>query len=123
MKKKEFDMENICLVLTILPEKAAKARDFLKALDKDRAIEYAKSQQKNGITKEVWFISETPATNTLIAYIETNSFSDAVGSFSMSWDPFDQWFKTTLKECTGLDLNDPPRLDLPEVLSVFSQKT
>ena len=118
----EVKMENICLVLTILPEKSAKAREFLGALDHDRTIEYANSQNRIGITKEVWFISETAASKTLIAYIETDSFNEAVGRFSASRDPFDQWFKATLKECTGLDLNDPPALDLPEAVSIFPQK-
>ena len=40
--------------------------------------------------------------------------------FSGSQDDFDLWFKQRLADSTGVDLNDPPAMTLPELLSSYS---
>ena len=40
--------------------------------------------------------------------------------FSGSQDDFDLWFKRRLADSTGVDLNDPPEMTLPELLSSYS---
>jgi hypothetical protein len=40
--------------------------------------------------------------------------------FSRSQDDFDLWFKRRMADCTGVDLNNPPAMTLPEVLSHYS---
>jgi len=44
---------------------------------------------------------------------------DALGLFSQSRDEFDLWFKRRLADSTGVDLNDPPPMELPELLSSY----
>lgn len=39
--------------------------------------------------------------------------------FVESREEFDMWFKKRLLEVTGLDLNNPPELTLPEVVSSY----
>ena len=53
----------------------------------------------------------------LVAYIETDNFANALGLFSGSQDDFDLWFKRRLADSTGVDLNTPPEMSLPELLS------
>jgi hypothetical protein len=40
--------------------------------------------------------------------------------FSRSQDEFDMWFKRRLADCTGVDLNNPPEMTLPELLSSYN---
>lgn len=114
-------MDNVCLVVPVLDGKEEDAKAFLSQLDRGRADDYRASQERIGIDREVWFIAPVGGTPTLIAYIESPSFGDAVGKFAGSGEEFDQWFKRELAACTGLDLNDPPPLELPEVLSTFAR--
>jgi hypothetical protein len=37
-----------------------------------------------------------------------------------SQDEFDLWFKERVLAISGLDLNNPPGMELPELLSVYS---
>jgi hypothetical protein len=50
----------------------------------------------------------------------TDNFANALGLFSSSQDDFDLWFKRRLAESTGVDLNTPPEMSLPELLSSYS---
>jgi hypothetical protein len=43
----------------------------------------------------------------------------AVRQFVGSQDSFDLWFKTQVKDATGVDLNVPPPRPLSEILSVY----
>jgi hypothetical protein len=38
-------------------------------------------------------------------------------------DDFDLWFKRRLADSTGIDLNTPPEMSLPELLSSYSADT
>jgi hypothetical protein len=112
-------MDNICLTIPVLPGQAEAARTFLLLLDGPRRAEYAESEQRIGIEKEVWFISDLGEQQLLVAYMEARDFSQALALFSSSADPFDMWFKEQLAAATGLDLNDPPPMQLPELVSHF----
>jgi len=54
-----------------------------------------------------------------VAYMETADFGKALSLFSASRDEFDMWFKRRLVDSTGLDLNNPPSMQLPELLSCY----
>jgi hypothetical protein len=55
----------------------------------------------------------------LVAYMESGDFGHALELFSSSRDSFDLWFKEQLASVTGLDLNDPPEMQLPELVSHY----
>lgn len=112
-------MEQVCLVLPLMPGQEAATRSFLEELDTQRTAEYRASQERIGVTKEMWFLSGSNGETTLIAYLETDGFEAAVGGMAGSREPFDVWFKDRLAGCTGLDLNDPPPLVLPELLATY----
>ena len=48
-------MDQICLILPVLPGRADYARDFMHELERVRLAEYDRSQQRIGIDREVWF--------------------------------------------------------------------
>lgn len=57
-KERTVDMDQICLVLPILPGKTAEAQEFHRELDGPRKFEYDDSERRIGITKEVWYIAD-----------------------------------------------------------------
>jgi hypothetical protein len=112
-------MDQICLVVPILPGRTADARDFMRELETGRNADYQRSEQRIGIVKEAWYLAPTPAGDHLVAYMESPDFPAALSAFSQSRDEFDRWFKQRLADATGLDLNTPPTAPLPELLSSY----
>jgi hypothetical protein len=113
-------MDHICVVLPLLAGKTADAREFMRELEEERKREYEESERRIGITREHWFLAETPSGPQLVAYMESNDFNQTFAAFSQSRDEFDLWFKRRLAETTGLDMNNPPPdLVLPEHLSSY----
>ena len=113
-------MDQICLVVPVLPGKTADARDFMHELEGNRKPSYQHSERRIGIVKEVWYLACTPAGDQLVAYMESPDFPTALSTFSRSRDEFDLWFKQRLADATGLDLNTPPASPLPELLSSYA---
>jgi len=113
-------MEQVCLVLPVQHGHADDARDFMRELEASRKSDYAQSEERIGITKEVWFLAASGGQDVLIGYMETGDFANALGLFSGSQDDFDLWFKRRMADCTGVDLNNPPAMTLPEMLSHYS---
>ena len=113
-------MDNVCLVLPILPGKTNEARAFMRELDGPRKGEFDASERRIGITKELWYLAKTPSGDQLVGYMESNDFGRAVGMFSASRDGFDVWFKQQLAGVTGVDLNNiPADFAPPELLSHY----
>jgi hypothetical protein len=113
-------VQQVCLVLPVQPGRSNDAREFMRELEASRKDEYARSEERIGSTKEVWFLSGVGGGDAMVAYMETNDFAHALGLFSQSQDEFDVWFKRRLAEATGVDLNNPPEMTLPELLSSYS---
>lgn len=112
-------MDQVCLVIPILLGKTDAARDFWREVETERKAEYDRSERRIGITKEVWCLAQLPAGDHFVVYMESPDFSNALRLFSTSQDDFDVWFKRCLAETTGVDLNNPPEMRLPEVLSSY----
>ena len=112
-------MDQICLVVPIIPGRTADARDFMRELEAGRNADYQRSEQRIGITKEAWYLARTPAGDQLVGYMESPDFPAALSMFAQSQDEFDRWFKHRLADATGLDLNTPPQASLPELLSSY----
>ena len=53
-------MEQICLVLPVKPGQSDDARAFMRELEESRKDEYDRSEQRIGITKEVWHLARLP---------------------------------------------------------------
>ena len=113
-------MDQICLVVPVLPGKTADALDFMRELEADRKAEYQASEERIGIVKEAWYLARAGAGDQLVGYLESPDFRTALAMFSQSKDEFDLWFKQRLADATGLDLNTPPASPLPELLSSYA---
>ena len=55
----------------------------------------------------------------LVAYIEAPDFLHSLRAFAASRDAFDVWFKHQLLQVSGVDLNQPSHIALPELLSSY----
>ena len=53
-------MDQICLVVPIIPGRTADARDFMRELENERNADYQASEQRIGIVKEAWYLAPTP---------------------------------------------------------------
>ena len=115
-------MDHICLALPVLPGKTTDARTFMQQLDGSRRTEFDRSERRIGISKELWYLAQLPSGDHLIGYMESAEFKRAFQMFVGSKDPFDLWFKQRVFDVSGLDLNNPPEMALPEVLSVYTSK-
>ncbi len=58
----------------------------------------------------------------LVAYMESPDFNKVLGMFVESRDEFDLWFKERLANATGVDLNNPPEMQLPQLLSTYEAR-
>lgn len=112
-------MDQVCFALPVQSGKSSDARAFMTELEVGRKADYGESEQRIGIVKESWYLQQTPNGDLLIAYMESPDFAKALGLFSQSRDEFDVWFKRTLSQVTGVDLNTPPPGPLSEQLSSY----
>jgi hypothetical protein len=112
-------MHHVCLTFAILPGQEEGARVFMGELEGARRVAYAESEGRIGIEKELWFIGVLGDQEVLIGYMESSDFARAVALFSASQDGFDVWFKEHLNRLTGVDLNDPSDIQLPELVSRY----
>jgi hypothetical protein len=92
----------------------------MRELEVARKADYAASERRIGISKEVWFLAPLSDSGQLVGYMESDDFNTSLGQFVQSQEEFDLWFKRRLADCTGLDLNTPPAGPMPELLSSYS---
>jgi hypothetical protein len=109
-------MDQVCLVIPVLQGQSDDARAFMREIEESRRAEYERSAQRLEIPKEVWYLADLGGSDGFIAYIEARNFAEALTDFSQSQDDFDLWFKRRLADSTGVDLNNPPEMALPELL-------
>jgi hypothetical protein len=112
-------MDHTCIVAPVKPGKEEALRDFYREIEGARNEEYDRSEQRLGIKKEVAFSAKTDGGTIAVIYIESENFESAFGQFVQSKDDFDLWFKQQVLDISGLDLNNPPEMELPELLSVY----
>jgi hypothetical protein len=113
-------MDQVGFALPVIPGKTSDAAAFFEELESARKRDYAASEKRIGVDKEAWYIQHTPGGDLLVAYIESPNVAEALRRFSQSHDEFDQWFKRSLAEVTGVDLNNPPPWPLSDLVSSYS---
>jgi hypothetical protein len=112
-------MEYALFALPIQSGKADAARAFQRELDGARKSQYAASEQRLSITKEIWALQQTPEGDFFVVFFQSNDIGGAIKQFVGSQDEFDQWFKRQVRDTTGVDLNVPPPGPLSEILSAY----
>jgi len=113
-------MDQVCFALPLVSGKTDAARAFfMRDLEGPRKSQFVASEQRIGITKESWYLQQTPNGDLFVAYMESPDFAKALSLFGQSLDEFDVWFKQQMADVTGIDLNNPPSGPLSEQLSSY----
>jgi len=115
-------VDHTCLVVPVLSGKEDAMRAFYKDVNGARQQEFDESERRLGITKEVAWLAPLNGGSAAVIYIESENFEQAFSEFVQSQGDFDLWFKAQVLDISGLDLNNPPEMDLPELLSVYETK-
>ena len=92
----------------------------MRELEDKRKPDYDRSERRIGVTKQVWYLANTPVGNQFVAYVEAEDFAGALPLFPGSQEEFDLWFKRRLADSAGLDLTTPPSGPMPELVSSYT---
>lgn len=112
-------MEYALFSIPIRPGKNDAARAFLTELEGPRKPAYAQSEQRLGISKELWALQHTPNGDIFVVFFQSEDIGGSIGQFVGSQDEFDVWFKGQVLDITGVDIAQLPPGPLSEVLSVY----
>jgi len=90
----------------ILPGKKDDVIAFANSLSGPRLADFNNAQTT--VTKECWFLQETPMGDFLIVYFHAPDPEAVHAGLAASTEPFDVWFRSQVLEFTGIDLTTPP---------------
>jgi hypothetical protein len=113
-------MERMCLLLPIRPGRRDELVEFMHEINGPLHRELGATEQRIGVTREVFFLAGGGDRDQLVIYLEGESLADSLEAFIDSREPFDVWFKERFAVCTGVDLNDPPPLEPAELLAAYA---
>jgi hypothetical protein len=104
-------MPSIAFAAPILPGKTDQDRADTQSCDHgDRHAAYVASRERHGITRESAWLQQTPAGDIAVVYIEADDLAAAFEGLGTSQDPFDVWFRESVRDVHGINLEDgfPP---------------
>ena len=103
----------------VLPGKEDEPRKFAQET-LERREEFESSQRRHGVTKEEWSLQQTPMGSMVLVRFESPDVAAVFAGFAESNDTFDEWFKASVLDITGVDLSAPSGDPLPEVILAWS---
>jgi hypothetical protein len=91
----------------ILPGKVEAARALAK--ERPRRSGHEETQKRGGITRETWSIQETPDGNAFVlVWFESPDPEKSFAELAQDSSDFAVWFRSQVKEVSGVDLAEPP---------------
>jgi len=103
------------MAIPILPGKTAQWKKFIDELKGNRYADFAANRKKLNVRERTFFQS-TPAGDFVVVTLEGNDPQAAFANFGKGTDAFTQWFSKEVKEIHGIDLANPPKGPMPEML-------
>lgn len=100
-------MAVFCAMFPILPDKLERMKEIGAGLSQEHAAGFDSSQKALGVPVESWHIQETPMGNFLLVYLEADDPLKMFHNFAESGDAASRFLKDGVKECTGVDLDQP----------------
>lgn len=89
----------------LLPGKTEAAKAFAQSLMNERRADLDNAQVT--VTKESWFLQETPHGDFLIVYYHSPNPDKVHAALAVSEEPFDVWFREQILDITGIDISTP----------------
>lgn len=106
-------MAAIAFTAPVLPGKTEQGTAFFREVN-NRLQELTKSRNSlpGHLTRESVWLMRTPMGDFGVVLLEGDDPVAANAAFAISQDPFDVWFKQSVKEFTGIDFGQPlPPID------------
>jgi hypothetical protein len=91
------------------------ARAFAAETIGDRKADFGALQARSNITRETWAMQETPMGSFMLVWFE-GDVEKAFGDLASDNSEFATWFRTQVKDVTGVDLSEPLPEPLPDVV-------
>ncbi len=102
-------MPAIGFAVPILPGKEEQDREDMAEIAGPRREEAQAAWKRHGITRNAVWHQQTPDGTLAVVLIEAEDIEAAMQGIASSDDPFDQWFRGSIKEVHGIDIaSDPP---------------
>ena len=104
-------MQTIAFASPILPGKTQTDRDNIESCaNGHRQADHRASRKRAGIEREAVWIQSTPGGDVAVVLVEAPDIQAAMGTLATSEDPFDVWFRESVKDVHGMDLAEgfPP---------------
>jgi len=102
----------------LLPGKTEAARAFAETMSGPRRAEL--DQAQTTVTKESWFLQETPHGDFMIIYYVSPNPEKVHAALAVSEEPFDVWFREQILDLTGIDISTPLG-NLPKQILAWSR--
>lgn len=102
----------------ILPGKTEGAREFAAKMMENGGERF--SQANTTVTKESWFLQQTPMGDFLIVYSHAPDAKQVMKNLAEAQEPLDVWFKEQVLELTGFDCNEPMS-EFPEQIAAWER--
>lgn len=99
----ETPLQEICFVAPVLPGKRELLMQFAHSLMHERRAEYDASQTT--VVAESWYFQLTPLGDMVIVHFKAPDIARVFANLATSEEPFDIWFRETVKEGSGIDLS------------------
>ena len=109
-------MNRTTLLFPIRPDATAELEKFASRLSGPDAVLFDRSQRRVGISRECWFLHDTPAGKLVVFYVEAVDVAKALGTFVASQEPDDLMLKDQVRKITGIDIERVPAESFPRML-------
>src|SRR5215469_6909622 len=108
-------MGTLAIALPTIPGGSTELRNAAGELRDGRRADFEAFHQRAGLTKERWFLQQTPQGELLILVLEGDPLR-AIGTLATSTEPFDVWFREKAKRIHGVDFSQPLPAPPPEMV-------
>lgn len=108
-------MATMAIALPCLPGWADELRKTAAEISGPRRQEFEDFHRRAGLSAERWFVQQTPQGELCIVVLEGDPMG-AIGALASSNQPFDVWFRDSVKKVHGVDFAQPLPGPPPEVV-------
>ncbi len=112
-------MGEVAFAAPILPGKLDTWKQFNAEIDGARHDEYVASRKRHGITRERVWRQETPMGDFAVVHVQGPGAENMMPQMGASTDPFDIWFRDSVKDIHGIDMTQPPPGPPPTLVHEF----
>jgi hypothetical protein len=109
-------MASFASAFPLLPGKTEQFKRFNQEMAGPHRSEFEASLQRQGVTREVVSLQQTPQGDMGIVYFEAPDIPHVFETLARSQEPFDVWFREQAKDITGVDFSQPLPGSPPEVV-------